>query len=189
MCSYRLAGGGAREHRLPPPAPHLKVGPVRGTGPAWRLLAVTVCAGLFAACSTIPKTPARLYGLDNAELIRVKLFYFGRGYGRATATLPDGGTLQGRYAVASTDQTPGRRAAVMADLDTVTQRAEYARVYGYNRSRDSHPVGYGMLSGDSGTTLTIVLYSVDPTHRYGTGVARDNHGNWYRIHIGTLNGD
>lgn len=188
MRSDRPAG--ARGPRTPPPGPRLKGGtPPRARRPVWRLLAVAACAGLFAACSTIPKTPARLYGLDNAELIHVKLFYFGRGYGRAAATLPDGSTLQGRYAVTSADQSPGRRAGVLADLDTVTQRAEYARVYGYNRSRDSRPVGYGILSNDSGTTLTLVLYSVDPTHHYGTGVARDNHGHWYRIHIGDLNGD
>jgi len=144
---------------------------------------------LFAACSTIPKTPARLYSLDNAKLIHVKLFYFGRGYGKASATLPGGATLSGHYAVASGGQPPGRRAAVMADLDTVARRGEFSRVYGYNRSIDSRPVGYAILSDGAGLTLTMILYSVDTTREYGTGVARDNRGRWYRIHIGDLEKD
>lgn len=180
-------GAGARVPQGPAPAPLPNTGTVlRAVRPPWRLLAFA-CVCLAAGCSTVPKTPARLYDLDNAQLIHVKLFYFKRGYGHATAVLPDGGALHGRYAVAPPGAGPARRAAVMADLDTVPRRGAFARVYGYNRSLDSHPVGYGRLSSDGADiTLTMVLYSVDNARGYGTGVARDNRGHWYRVHIGDL---
>jgi len=141
---------------------------------------IAACVFLFAACSSIPKTPARLYNLTNAELIHVKLFYFKRGYGRASATLPDGSALDGRYAMtpAAPNTSPG----------TGIDRAAFAKVYGYNRGTDSHPVGYGVLSNDAGITLTMVFYSVDTLHGYGTGLARDNRGDWYRVHIADLEG-
>lgn len=144
---------------------------------------IVACASLFAACSSIPKTPARLYNLTNAELIHVKLFYFKRGYGRASATLPDGSALEGRYALARAGR-PARDTSPGTGID----RAAFAEVYGYNRSTDSHPVGYGALSNDAGITLTMVFYSVDTLHGYGTGLARDNRGDWYRVHIGDLEG-
>jgi len=52
-----------------------------------------------------------------------------------------------------------------------------------------HPAGSATLVGDQGTVLEIVIYSFYYYRGiHGGGVARGNRGNWYRIHIGEVNG-
>lgn len=150
----------------------------------WKLIVAGLCTTLLFGCTSIPKTPARLYNLSTGDLIKVNLFYFQRGHGHAVATLPDGTRLEGRYAVVPTASRNPRDSAAAVDLHAPGDPARWAEHFGYSRSAAPRPLGYGVLTGKAGDTLNIVFYSIDTRRGYGTGIARDNRGTWYRIHIG-----
>lgn len=151
-------------------------------------MAAWLCAGLFAGCSSIPKTPARLYNLNNGQIIKVQLYYFNNGRGTATAVMPDGTVLKGKYSLVTQEHTThdGKNAGRDLKMPPIDD-AEWARLYGYGGGVPQ-PVGYGSLTDDAGFTLQLVLYSVDRSHEYGTGLGRDSRGTWYRVHVGKLDG-
>lgn len=190
MRGFRASGAGARCGKAGPARTRFQAcRPLHATHCVSRLLTAAVCASLFAGCSTIPKTPARLYNLNNGQVIHAKLFYFKRGYGAATAVLPGGLVLKGTYALTSTGGHFPRPPAAPVDPRAGLEGADSPRVFGYTGGYHTRPVGYGALSTHSGISLRFVLYSVDPAHRYGAGLGRDNRGDWYRVHVGDLDKD
>lgn len=141
-----------------------------------------MCTMVLVGCSSIQKTPARLYALDDGQVIHIQLYRLSVGHGRATGTRPDGGVLEGTYSLmpASTAPKGGGTSAPepgSADLN-------WAQHYGYNQGAAHQPRGTGTLTGAAGFTMHFVIYSIDAETGYGTGLGRDNKGEWYRLHVG-----
>jgi len=143
-----------------------------------------LCALLLAGCSSVPKTPARLYDLDNGQVVKIELYHLRNGHGRVTGIMPDGKVLEGKYALNSPPlQTSGnndtRSNAGQATADTI-----WAIRYGYTRGSQQPPIGSGSVTDKSGYTMHFVLYSIDTATGYGTGLGEDSNGAWYRLHVG-----
>ena len=146
----------------------------------WKIF--ILCTVVLAGCTSIQRTPARLYALDDGKVIHVELYRLSVGHGQATGRLPDGGVLEGSYSLRSTPTPPDNSQPVASTMDT--SDLSWAERYGYNRGGAHPPRGTGTLTGAAGFTMHFVIYSIDVENGYGTGLARDGKGTWYRLHIG-----
>ena len=59
-------------------------------------------------------------------------------------------------------------------------------VYGFGRAATAKPVATATLVGNQGTVIEVVFYSLNLGDGSGSGVGRDNAGNWYRVYVGEL---
>ena len=151
---------------------------------------------VLIGCASPGPTPARLYNLDNGDIITAQMAYSSNGHGRMTATLPTGEACAGEYTIAGRGRAygSGRYAdptddpQEMENSDRVTgSDLTWAEAYGYGDGAYVQPVCSATLVGEKGTVIEIVIYSYYYYHGvHGDGVGRDNHGNWYRIHIGKI---
>lgn len=153
-----------------------------------RITCSLVISVFFYSCTSIPSVPARFYNLNNGEIIKVKLYHFPRDKGEAVAELPHGNTANGNYILASKVTRPIESQRQDADERMITMPDDkaWAEMYGYSSNIESQPVGSGVFINENGVAIRMLLYSVDTRRAYGTGIARDNEGNWYRVHIGRL---
>jgi hypothetical protein len=158
---------------------------------------------LSVGCVSPSPTPARLYNLDTGDIIPAELGYSNKGHGWMTAKLPNGETCSGEYTVGGfgtpygppspnggitrpledSDRSEGENKSENGAEDEMT----WAEIYGFGAGTYIRPAGSATLVGDRGTVLEIVIYSFYYFHgTHGDGVGRDNHGNWYRVHIGKV---
>ena len=162
-------------------------------------LNLLLLAALATGCAAPPPTPARLYNLDNGDIISAVMNYADSGHGLMTATLPTGEVCRGEYTIAGArrsygsgsyeDQTrpPDENQSDGTSRSVTGKDLSWAEAYGYGPDTYVQPIGSGTLAGDRGTVLEIVIYSYYYYHGvHGDGVGRDNHGNWYRVHIGKI---
>lgn len=123
-------------------------------------------------------------------MINVKLYHFPRDKGEAMAELPHGKTANGNYILASKITQPMDVEFAHGDSNermiSMPDQSDWAEMYGYTSTIEPEPVGSGMFVSDDGMSMRMLLYSVDSEKAYGTGIARDNKGNWYRVHVGKL---
>ena len=125
--------------------------------------------------------------------------YTDSGHGLMTATLPTGEVCTGEYTIAGAgrsygpvpyeDQTrpPDERQSEVDRQNVAGKDLSWAEAYGYGPGTYVQPIGSATLVGERGTVLEIVIYSYYYYHGvHGDGVGRDNHGNWYRVHIGKV---
>lgn len=145
-------------------------------------------AVLFSGCSAIQtaETPARLYNLDSGDVVSIQLHKFQSDGGRATGVMSTGETLEGEFSLMGENPnlTKGKdlqRSGLMKSAETT-----WSEAYGFSTSAKATPLGTGTLVGSQGTVLQLVLYTADKWEARGDGVAKDNHGNWYRLHIGSI---
>lgn len=160
---------------MPSSPAHVLTGPVLG-----RIF--VLCALVLAGCTSIQKTPARLYALDDGEVIHVQLYHLSVGHGRAMGRLPDGSVLEGTYRLQPASTSPGGDQTPASKPDSTD--LSWAERYGYNQAGARPPRGAGTLTGAAGFTMHFVIYSIDVENGYGTGLARDSKGTWYRLHLG-----
>jgi hypothetical protein len=157
---------------------------------------LVLLAVLTIGCAVPPPTPARLYNLENGDVIQAQMGYADSGHGSMVATLPTGEKCTGEYTIAGRGRSygPGQyENPVPEDREppqTGTIKGEdltWAEAYGYGPNTHVQPIGSATLVGDRGTVLELVIYTFYYYHGvHGDGVGRDNHGNWYRIHIGKV---
>jgi hypothetical protein len=152
-------------------------------------------AALATGCASPPPTPTRLYNLDTGDIISAEMGYADSGHGLMTATIPTGEVCKGEYTIAGAGRSvgPGRyedqtRPPDERQSQNVTGKdLSWAEAYGYGPGTYVQPIGSATLVGERGTVLEIVIYSYYYYHGvHGDGVGRDNHGNWYRVHIGEV---
>jgi len=153
---------------------------------------------LLAGCASPAPTPARLYNLDTGDVISAQMDYAENGHGLMTATLPTSEVCSGEYTIAGRGRSYGTgpyENPVPTDEQATEDSAQrssdgdlsWAEAYGYGAGTFVQPIGSATLAGDRGTVLEIVIYSFYYYHGvHGDGVGRDNHGNWYRVHIGKI---
>ncbi len=163
-------------------------------------LGYLLSAVLVAGCATPMSSSARLYNLENGRVVILHLHSFSNGRGKLSAILPDGEEANGEYHISAKDLAPVvlSRPAVGEDHSGVEleekssavrdQKAmrSWPEVYGYGPNSNVGPIGTGIVVGNRGTVLEIVLYSANLRDGDGDGVGRDNKGNWYRVQIGEL---
>ena len=160
-------------------------------------LSLVIIVILSAGCSSSP-TPARLYNLDTGDVIAAEMSYADNGHGLMTATLPTNEVCSGEYTIAGRGRSYGtgpyenpvpqdERASDEKAQQTSGKDMSWAEAYGYGAGTFVQPIGSATLAGDRGTVLELVIYSFYYYHGvHGDGVGRDNHGNWYRVHIGKI---
>lgn len=159
--------------------------------------ALILACGLLAACAADVAVPARLYDLASGRVIEATLGSFQQGYGRMTAQMPNGELLEGEYTLYV--QRPGSPVAPSASTSSNVDRPQSegntegppegrkpSEVYGFGEGVEADPIGSATLVGNRGTVLQVVFYRMNALARYGDGVAYDNKGNWYRIHVGMI---
>lgn len=147
-----------------------------------------IALGLFtalAACSTT----ANMYPISGplAEqhplpVLQVKVNGITGNSGELSTTLPDGETLAGKWssiAPMSYGMTTGTASGSVTDgMNTV-----WATVYGTGFSSSNVPgvnKGEAMLVGTKGTVMHVEFLTGSGTAN-GTGVAKDNRGNIYKV--------
>lgn len=152
-------------------------------------------AALATGCASPPPTPTRLYNLDTGDIISAEMGYADSGHGLMTATIPTGEVCKGEYTIAGAGRSYGpsryedqTRPPEETQSQNVTGKdLSWAEAYGYGPGTYVQPIGSATLVGERGTVLEIVIYSYYYYHGvHGDGVGRDNHGNWYRVHIGKV---
>ena len=151
----------------------------------WKVL--VLCVAALTGCTSIQKTPARFYALNDGKIIRVQLYHLNDGHGRATAMMPDGSVLEGNYSLASVSDHSAEQGAHPAAPESGRADITWAERYGYSTAADPHPRGTGTLKSGTGFNIHFVIYSINIDGGYGTGLARDNKGTWYRLHVGEPN--
>lgn len=158
-----------------------------------------VAAIALSGCSDIHISDARLYNVNNDMLSTAHLYALDKRYGRVTVTLPSGEHLQGDFTLTDgggdrapapeivrlvyNDSAPGVRGAPL-NLSPVAAERPLATLFGYKHGDKAVPLAVATLVGGRGTALEMVFYTLDVKHDAGSGVARDNKGNWYLIRLG-----
>ncbi len=148
----------------------------------WKALIFWVIA--LTGCTSIQKTPARFYALNDGKIIHVQLYHLNNGHGRATAVMPDGRVLEGDYSLTPASGHPEGQGTHPAEPGSGQADITWAERYGYTKAADPHPRGTGTLTGDAGFNIHFVIYSINIGGSYGTGLGRDSTGTWYRLYIG-----
>lgn len=166
------------------------------TAPAtWLALAGLVLTG----CAGVPVSDARLYNINNDMLSSVHLYALNRQYGRVTVRLPDGERLRGEFTLTGR-HAPVRSVPEFVKLmfDAPSPKALDARlsgrppaagsrslaaVFGYKQGAVALPVAVATAIGKQ-TAVQIVFYTLNVQRGQGTGIAHDNHGNWYLVRLG-----
>ena len=147
---------------------------------------------------------ARFYELKKGEVIQAQLKNFGHGQGRITAIMPDGEEMKGEYIITVPRKRPvmpvTRPIPVPLDKNASDQKAAsdtespgtekaqelWPSIYGFGPNAEAVPAGSATLVGGHGTVLEIVFYAASLIEGYADGVAQDNKGRRYRVHVGQL---
>ena len=141
-----------------------------------------VLAFLAGGCAAVD-VGARLYDTQSGTVILATLEGFDIGHGRITAEAPDGERFTGDFSLNGWP-TPYMGARFSLAQAAAEPQPGPAEVYGFGPDSDAKPVGSATLVGDRGTVLELILYSLSRPGQYGAGVASDNKGTRYRVHIG-----
>lgn len=167
-----------------------------------RVVAAT-CLALAAlvlpGCAAVPVSNARLYNINNDMLSTLHLYAPDRPYGRVTVRRPDGERLQGEFTLTGqhtpthsvpelvklvfNSPSPKPLDARLSGLPPATGSRSLAAAFGYKQGDVARPVAVATAVGKR-TSVEIVFYTLDIQHGHGTGIAHDNHGNWYLVRLG-----
>ncbi len=162
-----------------------------------KVLTVVFCLSL-AGCIPANRLPLRFYNLQSGQVISAQLTNTADNRGSITATLPDGKSLTGKYSVVEyTGRTyrfekfmsGGKKSEVEKPFVTEPSETDaklWPDVYGFGRAATAKPVATATLVGNQGTVIEVVFYSLNLDNGSGSGVGRDNAGNWYRVYVGEL---
>ncbi|MBU1700906.1 MAG: hypothetical protein KJ970_19390 [Candidatus Eisenbacteria bacterium] len=159
----------------------------------------SILAVLFTACSFTKVTPGRLYNLSTGDILLVELVPSCEGNGTIAGITAEGDSLIGEYTVHYGSgpvapphtipwDTKNNQSAlgIKESNGTYGNQTSWPEVYGYGQASKAKPVGTATLVSKRGLVVQIVMYSMAYGYSSGDGVARDNQGNWYRAHLGTL---
>lgn len=162
-----------------------------------RSIVVAALLMLCGGCAMSHVEDVRLYDYNSGLLSNGQLFSLGRGHGRATAQMFSGEVLQGEYAVTreTTAALPTRQRLAFDPALAARKEGEanpapaeapqdLAKVFGFAPGSAARPMAVATLIGDRGSVLEIVFYALDVETGTGSGVARDNRGNWYIVRMG-----
>jgi hypothetical protein len=155
-------------------------------------------------CAAPSPTPLRLYNLDSGDVIHAQMAYSNTLHGHMSAVLPTGETCTGEYTIGPFRGPYPRPAPYYEELEPngreesdesddpesdEAERDDWAERYGFTPGTVVYPVGSATLIGDRGTTVEMVFYHYYYYHGpHGDGLARDSHGNTYRVYIGSVPG-
>lgn len=162
-------------------------------------LCLALAAALLGGCAA-PASKARLYNIGNDMLSTARFYQLDRRFGRLTLSLPDGEQLRGEFTL-TRERAPAHSVPEVVRLvfSSSLPKAQDARLsgraaaagpdslagaFGYKRGDVARPAAVATAVGDRGTAMEIVLYTLDLRHAKGTGIAHDNHGNWYLVRLG-----
>jgi hypothetical protein len=159
---------------------------------------VLVLAALAGGCATGGALAARMYDLGQGTVLPATFEGFDAGYGKVSAVAPDRERFAGEYTLAVREVPLQYRtfaegqageapnAAGGPAEGAVAANLPWPELYGYGSHDAAPPVGTATLVGDRGTVIEMVLFQVNRQLRIGDGVARDNRGRVYRVHLGDL---
>jgi hypothetical protein len=127
----------------------------------------------FVSCAL----SARIYNLDNGEVVIATFKYSGTGRGSVKATLPSGEVCKGEY--------------VTVAGGTTGWGSVFPTVYGPGGSASASSIGYGtsienkqkgtaIVIGNRGTVVECE-YVTSAFSAQGYGACRDNKGNRYKL--------
>lgn len=149
-----------------------------------KLLLIMLCLGLVG-CSTI----ATLYPIEGPLSKQsplptpiAKINGILGNTGTISLVLPDGEVCNGRWSSIAPMST-GFSSGSASGLATSGLSSTWATVYGSGYSLANVPGvnrGEAMLVGDRGTVIQVEFYTGSGTAN-GTGVAKDNKGNIYKV--------
>lgn len=162
-----------------------------------RGVSLALFLALCIGCTSTRPVPARLYNTNSGDVIQAVMSYAGDGHGLMSATLPTGEVCKGEYTLGGVnsryippppfERTPSEGRPPGPKEQSTEDPTSWPEAYGYGSDTFVQPLGSATMAGDRGTVIELVIY-----HYYyyngvhGDGVGRDNHGNWYRVHIGQL---
>jgi hypothetical protein len=153
------------------------------------LISVLIVCVILASCQIYHTIrPLRLYSMGDGSLIEVFLQQKSRDGGRLVSAEVQGERFHGEYViydrVAYRDGQYSRGNALLQSVaKDSTELRTFAELYGFGEHSDARPVGTGILVGDQGTMIEIVLYRVSANLEAGDGVAKDNRGGRYRVFL------
>ena len=162
-----------------------------------KVLTVVFCLSL-AGCIPANRLPLRFYNLQSGQVIPAQLTNTHDNRGSINATLAGGESLIGEYAVVEYFgrryrfegfATKGQKSEVEKPLATKLAETDaklWPDVYGFGRAATAKPVATATLVGNQGTVIEVVFYSLNLDNGSGSGVGKDNAGNWYRVYVGEL---
>ena len=144
-----------------------------------------LCVGLLAGCSTT----AHLYPVEGPlskqvplPVLKARADGITGNTGNITLTMPDEEELRGRWSSIAPRQVTFSSGSGAASVQSGMAQA-WAQVYGSGFSVSNLPGvnrGEAMLTGSKGTVLQVEFFTGSGTAN-GNGVARDNHGNVFKV--------
>jgi hypothetical protein len=151
----------------------------------YKVLGVVISATLLAACSTT----ATLYPIDGPlskqqplPILTATVDGIMGNTGGISMTLPDGERCTGKWSsIAPMSVGVSTASASGSAINSMT--SVWTTVYGSGFSLSNLPgvnKGEAMLVGDRGTVIQVEFYTGSGTAN-GSGVAKDNKGNIYKI--------
>lgn len=159
----------------------------------YRSIPIVFAIHWFAASGCASRdVPGRLYALDRAEVVPLSLSFSGSRSGRAEATFPSGEEFEGEFAFwGAKGETDSMRVGdplgEFKARDKDRENVRWPELYGYGTESKAEPVGTAVLVGTKGSTLEVVFFHAILNYSVvGDGVARDNHGNLYRVLVGNI---
>lgn len=154
---------------------------------------------LAAGCAVSGDLAGRLYDVERGTVLEATFERFDVGHGGVSAIAPDGEHFAAEYSLGEEAAPPGGVSPVLEGQagedgdrppaeDAVTIIRSWPELYGYGANGDAEPVGTATLVGDRATVIEMVLFHISRRGGFGDGVARDNRGRVYRVHLGDLEG-
>jgi len=143
------------------------------------LFALVLLSLSVTACLPTYVNTMRLYGRENGRILHLELSdpEANQGVIYMAKEQPDSipEYYEGEYHIYGARRFPGQ-------IDKF-YNSSIAEEYGFGKQSGAEPVGTAILVGDEGTVIDIVFYKVDNSKKNGSGIARDNHGNTYRVFL------
>ncbi|HTY58705.1 MAG TPA: hypothetical protein VMF59_07795 [Bacteroidota bacterium] len=131
--------------------------------------------------------PVRLYDLKEGKTIEVFMQPVSKTNGRLVSAQSEGENFEGEYVVytrpALTPATVRPDGMAQGGMGNTREGESLAELYGLGKDSNVRPEGTGIIVGDKGTTIEIVLYRVEGNLEAGDGVARDNKGRYFRVFL------
>jgi len=150
-----------------------------------RKLSVVLIAAALSGCSTTATLfpiEGPMSKLSPVPVLRARAHGITGNTGNISLTMPDGELCKGRWSsiapMAYRSSTGSATATVTNDMASV-----WARVYGSGFSMANVPgvnKGEAVLVGNRDTTIQVEFYTGSGTAN-GTGVAKDNKGNIFKV--------
>lgn len=151
----------------------------------WKTLAIAMAVTLIAACSTT----ATLYPVDGPlskqqplPVLTAAVDGIMGNTGGISLALPDGENCTGKWSSIA-PMSVGFSTATASGSATNGMASVWATVYGSGFSVRNLPgvnKGEAMLVGDRGTVIQVEFYTGSGTAN-GSGVAKDNKGNVFKV--------